>query len=168
MMMKSLHTFNKIACLICSLAIGFAMTACAKEKKAKVDVPQSTSSNVGKVTSEGYELPYTYPDGYVAVAKILDDSTFKSVENTGLENTRYWLTTTKSADEVQAFYDEYFKTLQPVKAKKTTDKSSAYFDKDKRIIISNLTVWTADGETNYKFGIEPCDKLEDSEVWKAK
>ena len=66
-----------------------------------------------------------------------------------------------------AAYDEYFKTLQPVKAKKDTDQSVAYFDKDKRIIISNLTIWTADGVTNYKFGIEPCEKLEDSEIWEA-
>ena len=165
--MKSIH-IKRIVCLLCALALGLALSACGKEKSAKVNVSQKASSNVGKVTSEGYELPYTYPDGYVAVAKIVDGSTYKTVESTELQNTRYWLTTSKSVDEVQAFYDEYFKTLQPVKAKKTTDKSVAYFDKDKRIIISNLTVWTADNETNYKFGIEPCEKLEDSTIWEAK
>ena len=161
---------KRIVCVLCALAFVFALTACNKDKKSKEvdEAKSSVSSNVGKVTDKGYELPYTYPDGYVAVAKIVDDSTYKTVETTELENTRYWLTTTKSVDEVKKFYEDYFKTLQPVKAKKSTDKSVAYFDKDKRIIISNLTVWTADNETNYKFGIEPCEKLEDSTVWEAK
>lgn len=158
---------KRTVCIVCALTAVFAFTACGRSKKASSEASK-VQSYVGKVTSEGYELPYTYPDGYVAVAKIVDDSEYKSVENQGVTNTRYWLTTSKSKEEVQKFYDDYFKTLQPLKAKKTTDHSVAYYDKDKRIIISNLTVWTADGETNYKFGIEPCDKLEDSKVWQAK
>ena len=59
--MKSIH-IKRIVCLLCALALGLALSACGKEKSAKVNVSQKASSNVGKVASEGYELPYTYPD----------------------------------------------------------------------------------------------------------
>ena len=66
----------------------------------------------------------------------------------------FHLTTDKSVDEVQKFYDEYFAKLPKVKAKKKTDETTGYYDKDKRMIIFNFYVWTADGKTNYKMGLQ--------------
>ena len=167
--MKYSKILKKTICILCVLATVFAFTACSKSKKISSSSSGSAiPSNVGKVTSEGYELPYEYSDGHVAVAKIVDDSKYKNVENTGVTNTRYWLTTSKPKKEDEDFYKEYFKTLQPVKAKKASDSSVAYFDKERRIVISNLNVWMADGETNYQFGIEPCEDLSKSEIWEAK
>ena len=155
-------------CVALAALTAASLAACGCSKKNTNKNVKSVSSNVGKVTSQGYELPYTYPDGYVAVAKIVDNSTYKTVETTGLANTRYWLTTTTPKAEVEEFYSDYFSTLQLVKAKLETDESVAYYDKEKRIIISNLTIWEADDGVNYKFGIEPCDDLSKSEIWEAK
>ena len=94
--MKYSKILKKTICILCVLATVFAFTACSKSKKISSSSSGSAiPSNVGKVTSEGYELPYEYSDGHVAVAKIVDDSKYKNVENTGVTNTRYWLTTSK-------------------------------------------------------------------------
>ncbi|MBQ1239901.1 MAG: hypothetical protein IIX71_07900, partial [Ruminococcus sp.] len=77
----------------------------------------------------------------------------------------FHLTTDKSVDEVQKFYDEYFAKLPKVKAKKKTDETTGYYDKDKRMIIFNFYVWTADGKTNYKMGAAACDDIEKSDTF---
>ena len=98
---------------------------------------------------------------------MLPDSEYVTAEKTPGGNIVFHLTTTKSEKEVKDFYDNYFKGLQKVKAKSPTDTSVGYFDKNKRIIIFNLYVWTADGKTNYKMGAEQCDKLENSKLFEA-
>ena len=77
--MKYSKILKKTICILCVLATVFAFTACSKSKKISSSSSGSAiPSNVGKVTSEGYELPYEYSDGHVAVAKIVDDSKYKN------------------------------------------------------------------------------------------
>ena len=102
-----------------------------------------------------------------AIIEVLPNSEYLTAEKTPGGNLKFHLTTTKSEKEVKDFYDNYFKGLQKVKAKSPTDTSVGYFDKNKRLIIFNLYVWTADGKTNYKMGAEQCDKLENSELFEA-
>ena len=168
--MKSVFYIKRAACVLCALCLAFAAAACTKSKnKAQNSGSAVTQTSIaGKVTSKGYELPYTLSDGSAPVAKIVDGSVYKHVDTQGVTNPRHWLTTDKSVEEVQKFFDDYFKTLQPVKAKLATDESVAYYDKDRKTIISNLSVWKADGVTNYQFGVEACESLEDSPTWEAK
>lgn len=147
-------------CLFAAVFSALALSACSGKKKE--------SSNVGRLTSEGYELPYEYEDGYKAVMKVPDNSQYVTISTTPGGNKVFHLKTTLSEDEVSAFYDEYFSTLEEVKPIKESDDSVGYFDKDARMILFNLDVWTADGTTNYKLGAEACDKIEDSKIWQTK
>ena len=162
--MKISTILTRGACVVCALSIAFTCAACGCSKKSA----KKETSAVGKLTSEGYELPYEYSDGYVAVAKVVDNSEYVTVSTSPNGSKVFHLTTSKSEDDVKKFYDEYFKNLQEVQAKKETDHSVGYYDKDKRLIVYNLVVWKADGTTNYKFGAEACDDLKDNETWEAK
>lgn len=160
---------KRAVCLLCAAALVAALTACGKNKK-KASVQESNPyalSDPGELTSKGYELPYAYEDGYKAVVPAVDNSEFFTASKTPGGNMTFHLTTDKSVEEVQKFYDAYFAKLPKVKAKKTTDETTGYYDKDKRMIIFNFYVWTADGKTNYKMGAEACDKLEDSKFFEA-
>ena len=166
--MKLRSILIKSICFVCLSALALAFAGCGKSKSsASVDDNPFAVSNPGKLTSKGYELPFEYPDDYKAIIEVLPNSEYLTAEKTPGGNLKFHLTTTKSEKEVNDFYDNYFKGLQKVKAKSPTDTSVGYFDKNKRIIIFNLYVWTADGKTNYKMGAEQCDKLENSELFEA-
>lgn len=166
--MKLRSILIKSICFVCLSALAVAFAGCGKSKNsASVDDNPFAVSNPGKLTSKGYELPFEYPDDYKAIIEVLPNSEYLTAEKTPGGNLKFHLTTTKSEKEVNDFYDNYFKGLQKVKAKSPTDTSVGYFDKNKRIIIFNLYVWTADGKTNYKMGAEQCDKLENSELFEA-
>lgn len=166
--MKLRSILIKSICFVCLFALAVAFAGCGKSKNsASVDDNPFAVSNPGKLTSKGYELPFEYPDDYKAIIEVLPNSEYLTAEKTPGGNLKFHLTTTKSEKEVKDFYDNYFKGLQKVKAKSPTDTSVGYFDKNKRIIIFNLYVWTADGKTNYKMGAEQCDKLENSELFEA-
>ena len=166
--MKLRSILIKSICFVCLSALAVAFAGCGKSKNsASVDDNPFAVSNPGTLTSEGYELPFEYPDDYKAIIEVLPNSEYLTAEKTPGGNLKFHLTTTKSEKEVNDFYDNYFKGLQKVKAKSPTDTSVGYFDKNKRIIIFNLYVWTADGKTNYKMGAEQCDKLENSELFEA-
>lgn len=160
---------KKFICVGCAAVMVLALTACSK-KQAEVSVAASNSmvlADPGHLTAEGYELPYTYDDGYKAVVEVVGNSEYVTANKTPGGNMVFHLTTDKSEKEVKDFYDAYFAKLQKVKAKAQGDNSTGYFDKDKRLIIYNLYVWTANGKTNYKMGAEACDKLEDSKIFEA-
>ena len=166
--MKLRSILIKSICFVCLSALALAFAGCGKSKNSvSVDDNPFAVSNPGKLTSKGYELPFEYPDDYKAIIEVLPNSEYLTAEKTPGGNLKFHLTTTKSEKEVKDFYDNYFKGLQKVKAKSPTDTSVGYFDKNKRIIIFNLYVWTADGKTNYKMGAEQCDKLENSELFEA-
>ena len=166
--MKLRSILIKSICFVCLSALAVAFAGCGKSKNsASVDDNPFAVSNPGKLTSKGYELPFEYPDDYKAIIEVLPNSEYLTAEKTPGGNLKFHLTTTKSEKEVKDFYDNYFKGLQKVKAKSPTDTSVGYFDKNKRLIIFNLYVWTADGKTNYKMGAEQCDKLENSELFEA-
>ena len=162
------HVWIKRAvCLLCAAALAVALTACGKnKKKASVQEsnPYALSDPVG-LTSKGYELPYEYEDGYKAIVPAVEDSEFFTASKTPGGNMTFHLTTAKSVDEVQKFYDKYFAKLPKVKAKKATDETTGYYDKEKRMIIFNFYVWTADGKTNYKMGAAACDDIEKNETF---
>lgn len=160
--MKISAIIKRSACVACALTIALTCAACGCSKKEK-----KAASNVGHLTSDGYELPYEYSDGYVAVAKVVDDSEYETVSTSPNGSMVFHLTTSKTEDEVKKFYDDYFKNLQEVKAKKETDHSVGYYDPEKRLIVYNLVVWKANGVTNYKFGAEACDDLKDNETWEV-
>ena len=169
--MKLRSLINKSICLICLSALALAFAGCGKDNSsASVSANDNNPyavSDPGKLTSKGYELPFEYEDDYKAVIEVLPDSKYVTAEKTPGGNLKFHLTTTKSEKEVNDFYDNYFKDLQKVKAKSASDSSVGYFDKNKRVIVFNLNVWTADGLTNYKMGAEQCDKLEDSKLFEA-
>ncbi len=160
---------KRIICMGCAAVMLFSLTACGK-KQAEVSVTPANSmmlSDPGHLTSEGYELPYTYDDGYKAVIEVVGNSEYVTANKTPGGNMVFHLTTDKTEKEVLDFYDAYFAKLQKVKAKAQGDNSTGYFDKDKRLIIYNLYVWTANGKTNYKMAAEACEKLADSQLFEA-
>ena len=167
--MKSSSILKKVLCVLCAAIIALSLGACGKKKNAaSVNVSNPYAlSDPGKLTDEGYELPYEYPDGYKAVVPVVGNCEYMTANKTPGGNMTFHLTTDKSEEEVKAFYDAYFSKLQKVKAKNPTDASVGYFDPDKRMILFNLNVWTASGKTNYQLGAEACDKLEDSKIFEA-
>ena len=153
-------------CIACAAAAVLSFSACGKNKKAEVsEVNPWSVSDPGKMVSGGYELPYDYSDNYKAIMKVVDGSEFKTASKTPAGNIVFHFTTSKTEDEVKKLYDDYFATLPKVKAKNKNDISPGWFDKEKRMVLFNLNIWTADGKTNYKLGAEACDKLEDSATW---
>lgn len=169
--MKSRSLIIKSICFVCLFAIAGVFAGCGKGNSSAAvsanDENPFAVSDPGKLTSKGYELPFEYEDDYKAIIEVLPNSKYVTAEKTPGGNLKFHLTTTKSEKEVNDFYNNYFKGLQKVKAKKATDTSTGYYDKKKRLIIFNLNVWTADGVTNYKMGAEQCDKLEDSKLFEA-
>ena len=164
--MKKSTLALRIACVSCALLTILSATACRRNKT--VTPSSNSASSFGSLTSNGYELPYDYEDGYSAMMKVPEGSEYVTVSTTPGGNKVLHFTTTKSVDEVNDFYQEYFDTLVEVKAKKETDSSVGYFDEEARLILFNLNVWVADGKTNYKLGTEACEKIEDSELWEKK
>lgn len=164
--MKKTTFALRIICASCALLTILSATACRRNKT--VSPSSNSASSFGSLTSKGYELPYEYEDEYSATMKVPEGSEYVTVSTTPGGNKVLHLTTTKSVEEVNDFYEKYFDTLVEVKAKKETDNSVGYFDKDARLILFNLNVWTADGKTNYKLGTEACEKLEDSKLWEKK
>lgn len=128
----------------------------------------SVACNTSKETpvpADGYELPYEYSDGYKAKLNTAED-TYYLVSSTDLiGNKVVHFTTDESEDQIKQYYDEYFASLPEVKRSDESDDTIGYFDKDKRLIMYNLIVWTADGKTNYKMGCEACDDIAESENW---
>lgn len=152
--MKIKSILSKLMCA--SLAVAMAVTAAA------------CSSNDNSVPADGYQLPYEYSDGYKAKLNTTDDTEYVISSTDLIGNKVVHFTTLKSEDEVKKYYDDYFATLQEVKPKDDSDDVVGYYDKDKRLIMYNLIIWTADNKTNYKMGCEACDNLADSENWEAK
>lgn len=168
--MGSFSLKKRILCAACAVAMLLAVTACGKNgDSARISEANPWElSDPGTLTDEGYELPYTYPDGYKAVIQVVGNCEYVNANKTPAGNMTFWLKTDKSEEEVKKFYDDYFSKLQKVMANSNTDQSIGYFDPDKRLIMYNLTVWTTkDGVTNYKMGAEACDKLEDSKTFIA-
>ncbi|MCI6616450.1 hypothetical protein [Ruminococcus sp.] len=156
--MKINNIFSKLFCAILIIFMCVASTACSSS-------PSSTES---KVPADGYQLPYEYSDGYTAKLKTTDDTTYLVTSTDLIGNKVVHFKTDKSEDEVKKYYDDYFANLEEVKLKNEKDKTTGYFDKDKRLIMYNLVVWSADGKTNYKLSCEACDNISESKNWEAK
>lgn len=156
--MKINNIFSKLFCAILIIFMCVASTACSSS-------PSSTES---KVPADGYQLPYEYSDGYKAKLKTTDDTTYLVTSTDLIGNKVVHFKTDKSEDEVKKYYDDYFANLEEVKLKNEKDKTPGYFDKDKRLIMYNLVVWSADGKTNYKLSCEACDNISESKNWEAK
>lgn len=152
------NIISKVTCAALTVAMTFCAVACSSGKDAK-----NTT-----VPSDGYELPYQYNDDYTAKLKTIENTNYLVTSTDLLSNKVIQFTTKQSEDEVNAFYDEYFAGLQEVKRTDGSDNITGYFDVEKRLIMYNLIVWTADGKTNYKMACESCEKLSDSENWEAK
>ena len=69
--------------------------------------------------------------------------------------------------DVKEYYDKYFADLVPVRPKDKNDISTGYYDKEKRLVIYNLYIWTANGETNYKMGTKACDDINSDDIWEV-
>ena len=156
--MKISKFFSKLFCAVTIIAMCVTATACSS----------SSSSKDGKVPADGYQLPYEYSDGYTAKLKTTDDTTYLVTSTDLIGNKVVQFKTDKSENEVKKYYDDYFASLEEVKLKNEKDKTPGYFDKDKRLIMYNLVVWTADGKTNYQLSCEACDNLSESKNWEAK
>lgn len=156
--MKIKKALSKLLCAAVIATMCFTTAACSS----------STSSNQAKVPADGYELPYEYSDGYTAKLKTTDDTTYLVTSTDLIGNKVVQFKTEKSENEVREYYNDYFASLEEVKLKDESDKTPGYFDKDKRLIMYNLVVWTADGKTNYQLSCEACDNLADSKNWEAK
>ena len=156
--MKIKTAILRASCAALAICMAALTAACSCSSK-----PSSTL-----VPADGYELPYSYDDGYKSKLKTVDDTNFLIEETDLIGNQVIRLTTKKSEQEVKDYYDRYFSGLQEVVSKREGSDTVGYFDPDKRLIMYNLIVWTADGVTNYKMGTEACSKIEDSKNWKAK
>lgn len=156
--MKIKKILSKLFCAVTIIAMCVTATSCSSS-------PSSTES---KVPADGYQLPYEYSDGYTAKLKTTDDTTYLVTSTDLIGNKVVQFKTDKSEDEVKKYYDDYFANLEEVKLKNEKDKTPGYFDKDKRLIMYNLVVWTADGKTNYKLNCEACDNISESKNWEAK
>ena len=159
--MKASKIIIRILCVGMAALTLVSASACGKKKTAT----NATKPTFGHFTSKGYELPYEYSDGYRATMKVPSDSTYETVSTTPGGNKVVHLKTSHNEGTVKQFYEVYFKELVKVKAKKETDHSVGYFDKDARLILFNFKVWTADDVTNFSLGTEACEKLEDSKLW---
>ena len=157
--MKIKKVLSKLLCAAVIATMCFAAVACSSSNSSSTQV---------KVSADGYQLPYEYDDGYKAKLKTADDTTYLVTSTDLIGNKIVHFKTEKSEDEVRKYYDDYFATLEEVKLKNEKDKTPGYFDKDKRLIMYNLVVWTADGKTNYQLSCEACDNLPDSKNWEAK
>ncbi len=164
---------NKTICKILCIAMGLVMASCATACSSSGNVVTPTAgSNVSAterptIPDEGYKVDYTYDDGFEATVKTVEDSKYMNDSVDILGNRTVHFITSKPEAEVNAFYDSYFATLQRVKPKDENDDTIGYYDKDNRMIIYNLIVWTADGNTNYKMGCEQCEDLSKNETWVA-
>lgn len=156
--MKISKIFSKLFCAVTIIAMCVTATACSSS-------PSSTES---KVPADGYQLPYEYSDGYTAKLKTTDDTTYLVTSTDLIGNKVVQFKTDKSENEVKKYYEDYFASLEEVKLKNEKDKTPGYFDKDKRLIMYNLVVWTADGKTNYRLSSESCDNLSESKNWETK
>ena len=157
--MKIKKILSKLLFTVIIGAMCVATTACSSSSKTSQEI---------KVPADGYQLPYEYSDGYTAKLKTVDDTTYLTASTDLIGNKNVHFKTDESEDEVREYYDNYFATLEEVKLKNEKDKTPGYYDKDKRLIMYNLVVWTADGKTNYHLSCEVCDNLADSENWEAK
>lgn len=157
--MKIKKILSKLLFTVIIGAMCVATIACSPLSKASQDI---------RVPADGYQLPYEYSDGYTAKLKTVDDTTYLTASTDLIGNKNVHFKTDESEDEVREYYDNYFATLEEVKLKNEKDKTPGYYDKDKRLIMYNLVVWTADGKTNYHLSCEACDNLADSENWEAK
>lgn len=153
--MKIKQMISKLICIAVIVAMCTTMVACSTSQEAKI-------------SADGYQLPYEYSDGYTAKLKTTDDTTYLITSTDLIGNKVVQFKTDKSEEEVKKYYDDYFATLEEVELKDKSDTTPGYYDKDKRLIMYNLIVWTADGKTNYKMGCEACDNLAESKNWEAK
>lgn len=147
------NTILKISCSLLSLSMAFCIVACSSTQK-DIAVP-----------ADGYELPYSYNDGYKAKLKTIENTSYLVTSTDLLGNKVIQFTTKQSEDDVKAYYDEYFDSLVKVEPISDKDDIIGYFDEEKRLIMYNLIIWTADNETNYKMGCEQCENISDSKNW---
>ena len=157
--MNSSSAIKKILCVFCAAVMAFSVTACGN-KKSKTDN--------GNLTSEGYELPFDYDNGEKVYMPVVDNSVYETVSTTTGGGKVVHLSTTKTEDEVRAFYAEYFKGKPEVRARLETDHSKGYYDADNQLVVFNLDVWTADGMTNYKMGNAKVTDIENDPIWRLK
>lgn len=166
--MNTFLMIKRIFCVGCAAVLALSITACGKNKTATTTSSVSSPflvEDTGRIVKEGYEMPYQYSDGYKAVAMIPDNSTYQTATKTPAGNIKFQLTTTESLSKVKSLYNNYFAKLPKVKAKAKTDKSTGYYDKEKRLIIFNFHAWTADGKTVYSFGAAQCEDISKNQVW---
>lgn len=170
--MKFKKVLSKLICAAMILTLSVSAVACSSDSSSNSTV--SSSSHVvskipqEKVPDDGYELPYEYSDGYKAKLNTIEDTTYMTFSTDSLGNKNIHFKTEKSEEEVKKYYDDYFSKLQEVKAKEEINDTKAYYDKDKKLIMYNLIIWTADGKTNYRIGCEACENLADNKNWEAK
>ncbi len=145
------NILKKFSCGFLVIAIAVCTTACFEDNT---------------VPPEGYKVPYTYADGHETTLKTVEDSRYVNTSTDLVGNQVFHLTTSQSEEYVKNFYDEYFSTLQEVIRTDDKDDTKGYYDSEKRLIMYNLVVWTADGATNYKLQSEACDNITDSKNWK--
>lgn len=157
--MKIASILKRTLCIACAAVMVVSVTACGN-KKSKDDG--------GKLTSNGYELPFEFSDGEKEYMPVVENSVYETVSTTNGGGKVVHLSTIKSKEEVQAFYDAYFEGKPEVRAKLETDHSIGYYDEEHHLVVFNLNIWTADGMTNYKMGCAKCEDINNDAVWRLK
>lgn len=152
---------SKIIAITLGVLMISSATACSSANSTKPTTP-------AVFTDEGYQTPSTYNDGSNVYVKTIDNTGYKTKFTDKAGNPNYHFDTEKSEADVITFYDDYFGGLEEVKPKDKKSKAIGYFDKDRKMIIYNLIVWTADNKTNYKMSCELCDTIADSELFEKK
>lgn len=155
--MKTTSVIKRILCVACAAVMVVSVTACGN-RKSKTDN--------GKLTSNGYELPFEFSDGEKEYMPVVENSVYETVSTTKGGGKVVHLSTIKSKEEVQAFYDAYFEGKPAVKPKMETDTSTGYYDEEHHLVVFNLNIWTADGMTNYKMGCAKCEDITNDAVWR--
>lgn len=153
--MKTRSNIKKFICSAMILAVSVSVAACS-------------SDNGTSVPAEGYEMPSTFSDGSHAKLKTIDDTDFLVTSTDLIGNKTVHFTTEKTEEEVNQYFEKYFADLEEVTLRDKSDDTKGYYDKDRKLIVYNLVVWTADGKTNYKMSGEMCEKLSDSKYWEAR
>ena len=161
--MNASKIIKRVLCLALAAAMLFSAASCSKRKKTE---PLVTTPQFGEFIEGGYELPYEFADGFKAVMQIPPHSQYETVDTTPSGSKNIHLNTTLTEDEVRKFYEIYFDNMEKVVPIAENDSSTGYYDKDIRLVLFNLNVWTADGKTNYKIGTMPCEDINANKVWK--
>ena len=141
--MKKKSVVAKILCGAFALIMAASATAC------------SSTNDHPLVPADGYELSYNKNKEYYKLERNLEEaaSVYMTTNDFGLVN----------GDSMKVDIAD----LVPVRPKDKNDISTGYYDKEKRLVIYNLYIWTANGETNYKMGTKACDDINSDDIWEV-